>query len=94
MRRQIEINISEDFAVLCSFWNKSPKQVVDYYLKNISMNRMLYNLLDAPANENDFFQKFTPAMMKNFLEDPVSLATFFSISFTESSRGKLNKMIF
>lgn len=89
MHRELVINISEDFAVLCSFWNRTPKQIIQYYLEHVSMSAMLNRLGVDPRQTSGFSKKELNEMVQKLVNDPYGLATFFTISFV-SPRQRLS----
>lgn len=87
MRREILINIPEDFAVLCTFWNTTPQQIVQYYLDHVSVSVSIKRVKVDPRKKTGFTEKELNVLKNKLVYDPFGLATFFTIGFVSRSSG-------
>lgn len=81
MQQEIEIKISEDFAVLCTFWNTNPQQIVQHYLDHVSIAAFKKRLKIDPRKKSGFSAKELNILRNKLVNDPFGLATIFTISF-------------
>lgn len=81
MYREQKINISEDFAVLCCFWNRTPEQIVRFYLEHISLSALINRLEIDTRLKPEYSHDEQVIMLKKIIDDPYALATFFAIVF-------------
>ena len=81
MNRKLLIKIPEDFAVLCTFWNTTPQQVVQYYLDHVSVSASTKRLKVDPRKKAGFTEKELDVLKSKLVYDPFGLATYFTIGF-------------
>jgi hypothetical protein len=87
MRRELLIKIPEDFAVLCTFWNTTPQQIVQYYLDHVSVSVSTKRLKVDPRKKTGFSEKELDILKNKLVCDPFGLATYFTIGFVSRRPG-------
>ena len=87
MYRQQKINISEEFAVLCCFWNKTPEQVIRFYVEHVSLSALINRIGVERPLKPEYSQKELIGLMESMIDDPYALATLFTAAFVQTKPG-------
>lgn len=87
MRRELLIKIPEDFAVLCTFWNTTPQQIVQYYLDHVSVAAFKKGLKVDPRKTSVISEKELKVLRNKLVYDRFGLATYFTIGFVSGRPG-------